>query len=144
MRQWITGVKDGKACMVEVKEFEPGGPEVIMHDFVKLAIDGRFRRPKGKAPLLDLGVGPGEMRWITTYGPPNNQGHAQFHHTNTIDCHTILAGDTTLILDDGEHVLRAGDVAIVMGVDHAWAGSKDGSQSSIVIIGIHPPEDESA
>ena len=46
--------------------------------------------------------------------------HPGMHATNTIDYIAVVCGEITLVLEDGEQVLRAGDVVIDRGVPHAW------------------------
>jgi mannose-6-phosphate isomerase-like protein (cupin superfamily) len=43
------------------------------------------------------------------------------HRTASIDYGIVLEGEITLVLDDSEVVLRAGDVVVQRGTDHAWA-----------------------
>jgi mannose-6-phosphate isomerase-like protein (cupin superfamily) len=43
------------------------------------------------------------------------------HRTASIDYGIVLAGEITLVLDDSEVTLRAGDVVVQRGTDHAWA-----------------------
>ena len=43
----------------------------------------------------------------------------------------MLKGEVTLILDDSEHLLRAGDVVVQRGTNHAW--SNRGTESCILI-----------
>lgn len=44
-----------------------------------------------------------------------------FHRTDTIDYAVLIAGELTLLLDDGESVhLKAGDVVVQNGTRHAW------------------------
>ena len=43
------------------------------------------------------------------------------HRTETIDYGIVLEGEMVLILDDAEVELRAGDVVVQRGTDHAWA-----------------------
>lgn len=43
------------------------------------------------------------------------------HRTASIDYGIVLAGEITLILDDSEVTLSAGDVVVQRGTDHAWA-----------------------
>ena len=43
------------------------------------------------------------------------------HRTETVDYGVVLDGEIVLILDDSEVTLRAGDVVIQRGTDHAWA-----------------------
>lgn len=43
------------------------------------------------------------------------------HRTSSVDYGIVLSGEITLILDDSEVILRAGDVVVQRGTDHAWA-----------------------
>jgi mannose-6-phosphate isomerase-like protein (cupin superfamily) len=47
--------------------------------------------------------------------------HAFMHRTETIDYGIVLEGEITLILDEGETVVRAGDIVIQRGTNHGWA-----------------------
>ncbi|MFC7531791.1 cupin domain-containing protein [Actinoplanes sp. GCM10030250] len=47
------------------------------------------------------------------------------HRTASIDYGIVLSGEITLILDDSEVTLRAGDVVVQRGTDHAWANRGD-------------------
>ena len=47
------------------------------------------------------------------------------HRTESIDYGIVLEGEMTLVLDDSEVTLRAGDVAVQRGTDHAWANRSD-------------------
>jgi quercetin dioxygenase-like cupin family protein len=43
------------------------------------------------------------------------------HRTESIDYGIVLEGEITLVLDDSEVTLRAGDIVVQRGTDHAWA-----------------------
>ena len=47
--------------------------------------------------------------------------HPGMHKTDTIDYAIMLAGEITAILDGEETILRAGDILIQRGTNHAWA-----------------------
>lgn len=47
------------------------------------------------------------------------------HRTATIDYGIVLEGEIVLVLDDSEVTLRAGDVVVQRGTDHAWANRSD-------------------
>lgn len=47
--------------------------------------------------------------------------HPLIHRTETIDYCIVLSGELTMILDDSEVVLHAGDVVVQCGTNHAWA-----------------------
>jgi mannose-6-phosphate isomerase-like protein (cupin superfamily) len=43
------------------------------------------------------------------------------HRTASIDYGIVLEGEITLVLDDSEVTLGAGDIVVQRGTDHAWA-----------------------
>lgn len=51
--------------------------------------------------------------------------HPMMHRTESIDYGIVLEGEIHLILDDGEVLLRPGDVVIQRGTDHAWENRSD-------------------
>ena len=46
--------------------------------------------------------------------------HPLMHRTETVDYAVVLEGEITLLLDEGEVMLKAGDVAIQRGTNLAW------------------------
>jgi hypothetical protein len=51
----------------------------------------------------------------------NNPRHPGFHKTATIDYAIVLAGEIVAMMDEGEVLLRAGDVLIQRATNHAWS-----------------------
>jgi len=47
------------------------------------------------------------------------------HRTESIDYGIVLEGEITLVLDDSEVTLQAGDIVVQRGTDHAWANRTD-------------------
>lgn len=47
------------------------------------------------------------------------------HRTESIDYGIVLEGEIVLVLDDSEVSLKAGDVVVQRGTDHAWANRSD-------------------
>jgi hypothetical protein len=43
-----------------------------------------------------------------------------FHRTQTIDYIMVLKGEVTLLLDEGETTVRAGDLVVQRNTNHAW------------------------
>jgi mannose-6-phosphate isomerase-like protein (cupin superfamily) len=68
--------------------------------------------------------------------------HAFMHRTETIDYGIVLEGEITLILDEGETVVRAGDIVIQRGTNHGWANrsGKNCRIAFILIDGKFDPE----
>ena len=47
--------------------------------------------------------------------------HPMIHRTETIDYAVVLEGEVTLLLDEEDVQLKAGDVVIQRGTNHAWS-----------------------
>lgn len=60
---------------------------------------------------------------INEFRPGHADGHglqSPVHRTASIDYGIVLDGEITLVLDDSEVTVRAGDIIIQRGTDHAW------------------------
>jgi hypothetical protein len=55
----------------------------------------------------------------------NNPRHPGFHKTSTVDYAIVLVGEIVAMMDDGEVLLKAGDVLIQRGTNHAWSNRTD-------------------
>ncbi len=51
--------------------------------------------------------------------------HPMMHRTETIDYAVVLEGEITMLLDDQDVHLEAGDVVIQCGTNHAWSNRSD-------------------
>ena len=51
--------------------------------------------------------------------------HPLMHRTETIDYAIVISGEIYLLLDDTDVHLRAGDVVIQCGTNHAWSNRSD-------------------
>ncbi len=47
--------------------------------------------------------------------------HPLMHRTQTVDYGIVLEGEITMILDRGETTIKAGDIIVQNGTNHAWA-----------------------
>ena len=61
-------------------------------------------------------IGDGAASTVTANSP-----HPLMHRTESIDYGVVISGEVTLVLDKGETLLKAGDVVIQRGTNHAWA-----------------------
>ncbi len=48
-----------------------------------------------------------------------------FHRTNTVDYILMIDGEVTLLLDEGQVTLRAGDLVVQRNTNHAWQVHND-------------------
>lgn len=51
--------------------------------------------------------------------------HPGMHKTKTLDYAIVLSGEIYAMLDEGEVLLKAGDVLIQQGTNHAWSNRTD-------------------
>jgi hypothetical protein len=63
----------------------------------------------------------------------SHQRHPGMHVTDTIDYAILLQGELVAIMDQGETVMRAGDILIQRGTNHAWA-NRSGAIARIAFI----------
>ncbi len=59
--------------------------------------------------------------------------HPHMHRTETIDYGIVLEGEITLLVDQGETTVRAGDIVVQRGTNHAWA-NRSGKNCRIAFI----------
>jgi hypothetical protein len=63
--------------------------------------------------------------------------HPGMHRTETVDYAIVLEGEIWAVMDEGETLLRTGDVLVQRGTNHAWANrsSKTARIAFILIDG---------
>jgi mannose-6-phosphate isomerase-like protein (cupin superfamily) len=82
-----------------VVEFEPEDPEVM-------------KTLDGKAAFAEMGASDAIVE---------DARHPFMHRTNSVDYAVILRGEITMLLDDSDVHLKAGDVVVQRGTNHAWS-----------------------
>ena len=63
--------------------------------------------------MKEMGLGPEGKQH-------DNPRHPGMHRTRTVDYALILSGEIDMLLDDSEVHLKAGDVVVQRGTNHAW------------------------
>jgi quercetin dioxygenase-like cupin family protein len=83
--------------------------------------------PTEGAPAVPPPPGGTRIRVITfAPGHLDERGlQSPVHRTASLDYGILLDGEITLVLEAGEVTLRAGDVVVQRGTDHAWANRGD-------------------
>jgi hypothetical protein len=59
--------------------------------------------------------------------------HPLMHRTQTLDYGIVLEGELTLVLDRDEAIVRAGDIVIQRGTNHAWA-NRSGQNCRVAFV----------
>jgi mannose-6-phosphate isomerase-like protein (cupin superfamily) len=61
--------------------------------------------------------------------------HATMHRTRSIDYAVVISGEIDMLLDDSEVHLKAGDVLVQRGTNHAWVNrGKENCRIAFVLI----------
>lgn len=92
-----------------------GGTRVRVIDFA----------PEGDAirnlSVADAAAKFGEMGGAEAARSRTGAPHPLMHRTQTLDYGIVLEGELTMVLDQGECTVRAGDIIVQRGTNHAWA-----------------------
>ena len=137
MRHLVAGFKDGKSCIVEEIDCSPAAEGMSTQSVGSLELCNLPPRPPGKGEFVDIPAPEGTMRWMRVRFLPNET--RRVHHTDTIDCHTVVGGRIEALLDDGAHMLEVGDSLMMMGVDHGWRTGPEGCVVSMILLGTPKP-----
>jgi quercetin dioxygenase-like cupin family protein len=136
------------------------------NNVAKVIIDGRAQNTKlpreGIASTLmwcsdqmpvDIAIGENAedmgARILGTAPPPNGSRFivmefapgvvSEMHRTETIDYIIVLSGEIEMDMDDSTVKLRAGDVMVQRGTNHAWANrGKEPARLAIVLMDGKP------
>ncbi len=76
----------------------------------------------------------GEERVLT-----GHNRHPAFHRTNTVDYAIVLEGEVWALMDIGETLMKAGDVLVQRGTNHAWSNRTNAPvRIAFVLIDAQP------
>ncbi len=143
-------ISDGPATAVKTVPLWPGlvstdvwktaGSPVAIHKAEDDPTGGqRSLHPPQQGTIIRISIVPPETEAIRTLnadqakdvfaGVGNAQAstlgrggrHPLMHRTQTVDYAVVLEGEITMLLDDSEVHLKAGDVVIQRGTNHAWS-----------------------
>src|SRR5260221_3101802 len=80
---------------------------------------------------------PAGTRFAVIDFPPSN--HPNMHRTETIDYVIVLEGEIEMDMDDSTVKMKAGDVMVQRGTNHAWANrSNRRARVAFVLIDAAP------
>jgi hypothetical protein len=85
----------------------------------------------GGTILRILDIDPGHLKHIA---PRADGGHPGMHRTETIDYGIMIEGELTMVLDDSEVTLRAGDVVVQRGTNHGWENRSETVTARIAFV----------
>ena len=145
LRRVVTGHDNASVAKVLTDTIVPGQQgksDAIVHAIwntdetpaaiaVGEAIEDRGARPHVTPPPKN-----GTRFTIIDY-PPGNRG--LMHRTETIDYVIVISGEVEMDLDDSTVKLRAGDVMVQRGTNHAWVNrGTEPARIAFVLIDAEP------
>ena len=66
--------------------------------------------------------------------------HPAMHRTRTVDYAVVMAGEIDMLLDDSEIHLKAGDVLVQQGTNHAWVNrGTDPCRIAFILVDAKEP-----
>lgn len=142
-RRVVTGIKSGKSCIIQdglVENISEHIPELLISD---IWATNTMPVELGKETKIENTLFPNTphngsyIRYV--HIPPDTElekhglkvkreadgSHPLMHKTNTLDYIIILSGELYLILEEGETLLKPGDIVIQQGTNHAWSNRSD-------------------
>lgn len=99
----------------------PQGSVIRIIDFPPAGLELSNVDPETAASAFSM-YGEGKALTSKSAAPAR---HPFMHRTETIDYAVVLSGQITMLLDDTEVHLKAGDVLIQRGTNHAWTNRSD-------------------
>ena len=101
-------------------------------------------RPKNYDPDKDVSAvplhAPRQRPGGTWDRGGQNAYSSPIHKSATVDYGILLEGERVLLLDDGERVMKPGDVVVQLGNWHGWTNPRSGSLMAFVMMGGKPEE----
>ena len=88
--------------------------------------------PASEAGAVDNAAMLREMGLAAGHADPR---HASMHRTRSVDYAVVISGEIDMLLDDSEVHLRAGDVLVQRGTNHAWVNrGRDTCRIAFVLV----------
>jgi quercetin dioxygenase-like cupin family protein len=127
IRRVVTGHDAGGVAKVlidgnagNVKQIGPGASSVMMWCTDAMPADIAIGEDVEDLGSRILGTPPPQngTRFAVNTIPPGSRGH--MHRSETLDYVIVLSGEIDMDLDDSSVTLKAGDILIQRGTNHAW------------------------
>jgi mannose-6-phosphate isomerase-like protein (cupin superfamily) len=156
-------VSDGPAPFVHVNPADPewystdvfrsvGAPAAIETHPVETTEGPRRQLPTPRGTVIRVNNFPPEPESVRRMTPEDAQRafaslgnakaatfgkggrHPLMHRTETIDYAILVSGEITMVLDVGEVLLKAGDILIQCGTNHAWVNRSNAPAVVIFVL----------
>jgi len=145
LRRIVTGSnEEGKSIVLinddatDYKLIVPGFKRIDLWTTETTPVDNSGNEDMGARE----GLFPSQSGTLFTYveiDPGHGVDEPGWHTTDTIDYVVVLRGEVYFLLDEEEILLRAGNVLVIRGTNHAWANRSTETCTIVgVMIGANP------
>lgn len=138
MQHVVTGLgPDGRSTVLDRRDLSapPGEHVVVETVWSTEALPPRLSQSlETQGEPADIGVPQVGSSWLIVKWPPD--ADAYLHRSDTLDYDCVLSGQVTLVLEEGEVELHAGDSVVIPGVLHGWRAGPEGCVSSAIVLGL--------
>ena len=126
IRRIVTGHDDAGRAVLRSDELLPSHEVATGYDAVEVWCTNALPVVNDEAARSDGAPGVRGTRALLRFGSLDPGHVSPMHRSQSFDYALCLEGECELHLDDGEPiVVRAGDVVIQRGTNHAWANTSD-------------------
>ena len=164
-------ISDGPSAFIHVNPRDPDNvstdiwrtgatPAPIASHAAEPTLGPRRQLPQQRGTVVRINQVPPENEQIRSMSPEDSRRafaalgnepaalwgkggrHPLMHRTETIDYAIILEGEITMVLDEEDVVLKAGDVVVQCGTAHAWSNRSNApcTIAFVLIDGEFEPE----
>lgn len=144
-RRVVTGSNDEGKSIVLIDGDATNSKEMVP-GFIRTDLWTSETTPADNTGNEDMGakeiVFPSQSGTLFTYveiDPGIGVDEPGWHATDTVDYIVVISGEIYCLLDEGEVLLKAGDLLVQRGTNHAWANrSSEKCKIAGVMIGANP------
>lgn len=133
---WVTG--ETPASNAGNEDASPAGRAVVLHPptrgtvfrIVDFPPDAEYKKVDMSELLSQISASD---------ALDTNPRHFWFHKTDTVDYAMVLEGEIWAMMDEGERLMRAGDILIQRGTNHSWSNrTSQNCRMAFVLIDAEP------
>ena len=139
LRRVVTGINDeGKSIILidgdatNYKEMVSGFSRTDIWTTETKPVDNTGNEDMGAREVLFPSQSGTLFTYVEIY-PGHGVDEPGWHATDTVDYVVILKGEVYFLLDEEEVLLKAGDMLVIRGSNHAWANR---SRETCTIVGV--------
>ncbi|MBO23477.1 MAG: cupin [Rhodospirillaceae bacterium] len=120
----------GTDTAIRENSIEPHDPNGTIFRVVDFPPDEMWKDADVGAAFDEMGSGAAHDDGANTPG---------MHETQTTDFAIVLEGEIWAVMEEGETMLKAGDVLVQRGTNHAWSNRSDENAAvAFVLVGAKP------